>query len=226
MRLKLILLILLGGANLHSYGQNQNTSKNAIGSDFIPFVGIMTGQKVQAPFELIYKRRFVNGEFRVKLFANSYYKTDPELFFGFSSNVDRFSTSEKQQSKGFSIGYAFYKPLPKLNTYFGADLYYNLEEREKFTGFRVCDDVLDPACVSSIEEQTRQPGIGLIPFVGFSVPISDKIDFALEIGLDFQFNSSETSTTSQGETLRSIRSLGLDISGDHLINDLAFYFNF
>lgn len=222
MRLFLLLLFLIAGTALHA---QYNTE---FGLDMIWVMVPLTGNSLESTnIELLYKEDTGKKDLRFKL---TYAAAFQEYEFVKQVRLDSssiFSYHVPQQSWAFDIGLAPHILVKGQPFYYGADVQLAFRKGSIKATPEACDPIdADPLCDILRSVDNTNYSVGVIPFLGTKLKLTDRLLFTIEFGTQFNYRIGSHQYLTADNTWKESSINGIEFQLNKWINDLALSYRF
>ncbi|RMG88564.1 MAG: hypothetical protein D6714_00500 [Bacteroidetes bacterium] len=206
-----------------AFAQKQSPYLREFGIDLIWMIVASSGNEpASADLELIFKETHDLVDLRFKFLASANFRDRKLIQSSIKDSVQILNFYRPQRTIAFNIGVAYNKRTNDLPVYVGADLQVAWN-----TGDTEVDQCLALSNCKRFQGLTNQHlSVGLIPFLGTKIPLTDRLTFTVEFGTQINYHFGTRKYLDAGETLREYKINGLELEFNRFINDIAVVYLF
>lgn len=216
----LVFLILLIGNS-----QAQNTTE--LGIDLIIPIVMASGHQAKTTgLEVFYKENQPGMDTRFKFFVQSNFDEFEPFRRSVVDSMTLYNYYIPGVSIGTNIGIAKIIRVKGQNLYYGADFHFSVQQGDVVVSEQLLDGRATRPLKSIREYAAIDYSVGVIPFLGTKIKLSERIHFTLEFGSLLQYRFGKRSfLNSQGQNDQyTIRQM--ELFAGRWLNDIAVSYRF
>lgn len=215
------------------HAQDSSALRHQVGIDFSTFIVQGVGGEIDYDqLEVIYRQPISNGDLRFKLTLSNRNFPEEDLLLGGTLmdeapvSLISFETKyEPSLSILASMGISKYFKQNQLPLYYGVDVTGGFIRGK--TNTIVNQVTLNTSQQLSKESKSSNLGlIGLTPVLGMNIPITKRLSFGLEFGLEMNIFLGELELVNTNGNTDSYTLETFNLGLDRIINDILFLYKF
>ncbi|MCR9289892.1 MAG: hypothetical protein NXI23_21160 [Bacteroidetes bacterium] len=205
------------------FAQKQSPYPREFGIDLIWMIVSTSGHEpASTDVELIFKESHDQLDLRFKFLLSSNFR-DRDLISSFTKDsIQTLNFYRQRKTAAVNIGVAYNKITSGLPVYVGVDF-----QTAWHSGDTEVDRCFVGANCKRFQGLSNQHlSVGLIPFFGTKIPLSDRLMFTLEFGTQINYHFGKRKYLDIEDGVQEYNIDGLELQLNRLVNDIAVVYLF
>lgn len=205
------------------FAQKQSPYLREFGLDLIWMIVSMSGHETASTdVELIFKESHDELDLRFKFLLSTNFR-DRDLIHSYTKDsIQTLNFYRQRKTAAINIGVAYNKITEGLPFYVGADF-----QMAWHTGDTEVDRCLIGSTCKRFQGLSNQNlSVGVIPFLGTKIPLTDRLMFTVEFGTQINFHFGKRKYLNIENEVQEYQINGLEMQLNRLVNDIAVVYLF